>query len=568
MNVRAATATLIVILSATDFVVAHARSGHAEVASNVVPVGYARAFSENELAAEPTANWITNGGSLANQRFSPLTEINASNVARLRSVWRIHLGGAGIAARYSAESQPLEYRGVIYVSTGIDDVFAVSADDGKILWEHRAHLGKLSTICCGWINRGVALGDGKVYIGQLDGKLVALDQMSGNVVWSTPLEPWQSGYTITSAPLYVDGMVITGLAGGAYGIRGRVTAFDAETGKEVWRFYTIPGPGQTGYESWPQTGNVWLRGGAPVLQTPSADPRLGLLYFSTGNAGPDNDGSKRAGKNLFAASIVAVDLKTGRLRWYYQMVHHDIWDYDAPAATVLFNAMIDGRPVRGIGEPEKTGWLYLLDRTNGKPIFPIPERPVPQDARQKTWPTQPIPGTTEFVPHRLPNAQAYFKEMTIIPPGSVGGTNGPPSTYNPNTHTLYGCAQIGVDKDTGIFSAFDVTTGKMVWQKVWPGDSCYSGPAATAGNLVFVGRNRAELQAYNAGNGELLWTFQTGAGANGMPTIFRRNGHEYLTYYAGGNALAATPHGDYLWLFGLDGKLGPGRPLAPARDKA
>lgn len=245
--------------------------------------------------------------------------------------------------------------------------------------------------------RGVALGAGKVYIAQLDGTLVALDRRSGDVVWSTRVEPWQSGYTITTAPLYVDGLVIIGVAGGEFGSRGRVTAFNAETGKEVWRFYTVPGPGQMGHESWPQTGNVWLRGGAAVWQTPSVDPRLGLVYFSTGHAGPDNDGSNRAGKNLFSASIVAVDLKTGQLRWYYQMVHHDIWGFSAPSPTVLFDAWIDGRFVRGIGEAGKTGRPYLLDRTNGKPLFPIPERPVPQDARRKTWPTQPVPKTGELL---------------------------------------------------------------------------------------------------------------------------------------------------------------------------
>jgi quinohemoprotein ethanol dehydrogenase len=451
--------------------------------------------------------------------------------------------------------------------------------------------------------------------GQLDGKLVALDQTTGNTAWSTQVANWREGYTITSAPLYVDGMVITGMAGGENAIRGRLTAFDAKTGKEVWRFYTVPGPGEFGHDTWPRNSDAWKHGSASIWQTPSVDPKLGLLYFTTGNAGPDNNGSARAGKNLFSASMLALDVKTGKLRWYYQMVHHDIWDYDAPSPTVLFDATINGKLVHGIGEAEKTGWLYLLDRTNGKPIFPIPEKPVPQDAHQKTWPTQPIPSYAAFI-SQVPSAAAvalvkkqatadaghpvetiiakqmytpFWRTMTIAVPGPPGGTNWQPSSYNPNTHMFYVCGQqgaVGNTADTagvarrrpgqpqpvtdgseitvgggfgqgaGTFTAIDATSGKIVWQKKFH-ESCYSGSATTAGNLVFLGRNGGELEAYNATNGDKLWSFQTGAGANDVPTIFRRNGHEYLAFYAGGNALAATPHGDNLWLFALDGKLGP-----------
>jgi quinohemoprotein ethanol dehydrogenase len=576
----------------------------------------APAFSTDELAALPTDNWITNGGSLANQRYSPLTEITTDNVSELKGVWHTHLRGSALAAKYSAESQPVVYKGTIYVPTGEDDVFAVDAADGKILWQYKANLDqKISTVCCGWESRGVALGEGKVYIGQLDGNLVALDQKTGKVAWKTLVMPWQQGYSITNAPLYVDGMVITGVSGGEYGIRGRLTAYDAETGKEVWRFYTIPGPGETGHETWPAKGDAWKHGGAPVWQTPSVDPKLGLLYFSTGNAGPDNDGSGRAGKNLFAASMIALDLKTGKLRWHYQMVHHDIWDYDAPSPTVLFDATIDGTPRQGIGEASKTGWLYLLDRTNGKPLFPTPEKPVPQNANQKTWPTQPIPSYAPFVPHAPSDKQyndvlkqlaqaaghpvkairaktmytPYWKTPVVYTPGPQGGTNWQPSSYNPKTQMFYVCAQSGLVASTagteepaarkpgaptpaaigstltesggfgsnvGYFSAIDATSGRIVWQKRWP-ESCYAGSATTAGNLVFVGRSGGELLAYDARNGKQLWSFQTGAGANNAPTIFQRNGTQHVVFYAGGNALGASPHGDDLWLFSLDGTLGP-----------
>jgi alcohol dehydrogenase (cytochrome c) len=385
-------------------------------------------------------------------------------------------------------------------------------------------------------------------------------------------------------------------------------AFNATTGKEVWRFYTIPGPGQRGFETWPQTGDAWQGGGAAVWQTPSVDPKLGLLYFSTGNPSPDDDGAIRAGANLFAVSIVALDIKTGKLRWYYQMVHHDLWDYDAPSPTVLFDTTIHGKLVHGIGEAPKTGWLYLLDRTTGKPIFPIPEKPVPQEADQATYPTQPFPSLPPALAIQVPTpAQVaeiqqrakgapmavsthpytpYKNTMMVTDPGPAGGTNWAPSSYDPATHRMYVCGQNGVagmtagdapppspnpngalvhdvgsiwtvgGPNTGYFDAIDVTTGKVVWKQHFA-DSCYSGSVVTAGNLVFVGRNGGELQAYNAKTGVLLWRFQTGAGANNVATIFRHNGKEYLAFFAGGNALGATPHGDNLWLFGLDGTLGP-----------
>jgi quinohemoprotein ethanol dehydrogenase len=591
-------------------------NANANVVLSADGIAKAPAFTASQLAAEPKDGWITNGGSLWNQRYSPLSEIDTSNVKDLKGEWMTHLDGSGLAAKYSAESQPLVYEGVIYVPTGQDDVFAVSVATGRVLWKYTADLDQtISVVCCGWLSRGVALGDGKVYIGQLDGKLVALDQQTGKVVWTTQVARWQDGYSITNAPLYLDGRVLTGVSGGEFGIRGRVTAFDADTGKEVWRFYTIPGPGEVGHDTWPVDNDSWRHGGAPVWQTPSVDPKLGLIYFSTGNASPDLDGSKRAGDNLFNASIVAVDAKTGEHRWHYQMVHHDIWDYDAPSPTVLFDVEIGGTMRHGIAEAEKTGWLYMLDRETGKPLLPIPEKAVPQDESQHTAATQPIPSYPPFSSHTPTKAQvtditrrakaaakggkplpvvgaddiyAPFWKHTIVvnAPGPQGGTNWQPTSYNPDTQMFYVCAQNsasgysaatgepakqqdvkkaeigsvfttnGFGDNAGVFVAIDATTGKIAWQHRWP-ESCYAGSTTTGGNLVFVGRNNGELQAYDAKTGEQLWSFQTGAGANSTVSVFEQDGKEYLAFLAGGNALAASAHGDNLWLFSLDGTLGP-----------
>jgi quinohemoprotein ethanol dehydrogenase len=590
-----------------------------QIAAERAAIAAAPAFTADELKADPEEAWLTNGGSLMNQRYSPLDEIDTSNVKDLKGVWRTHLGGSAIAAKYSAESQPIVWDGVAYVSTGEDDVFAVSIDSGRILWQYEGNLDSaIATVCCGWLSRGVAIGDGRVYLGKLDGSLVALDQKTGKEVWSVDVGDWQDGYTIASAPLYYDGMVIIGGSGGEFSIRGRLQAYDAKTGDLRWRFFTVPGPGEKGHDSWPADNDSWKHGGAPIWQTPAVDPVLGLLYFSTGNASPDLDGSRRAGDNLFNASIVALDAKTGKYRWHYQQVHHDIWDYDGPSPVVLFD--VDGR--KGIAQASKTGWLYLLDRETGKPLLPIPEKPVPQLAVQKTAKTQPIPSYPPFVPHqvtdeayqdivklvkqnakggpmpkvtRAPRMYTPFDEgVTVMTPGPQGGTNWQPISFNPDTQMFYVCAQAGVGGYTrattalapgkqgqvadlggllvisgfgnqvGYFSAIDAKTGEIRWQKRWP-ESCYSGTATTAGGLVFVGRNAGQLEAYDAESGDRLWSFQTGAGANDTPTIFERNGKQYVLFYAGGNSLAASPHGDNLWLFSLDGTLGPAQSVGPGK---
>ncbi|HVY65452.1 MAG TPA: PQQ-binding-like beta-propeller repeat protein [Gammaproteobacteria bacterium] len=560
-------------------------------------------FAPAALVAPPKTGWPTNGGNLYNQRYSPLTAINRGNVAQLKGVWRTHLKGSGSAPQYSGEAQPIVHDGVVYVITGADDVFAIGVETGAILWEYEAKLDPaITAVCCGWTNRGVAIGDGKIFFGQLDGKLVALDQRTGKPVWQVQAERWQEGFSLTSAPLYYDGMLITGFAGAELGVRGRVKAFDAKNGKLLWSFYTIPGAGEPGHETWPAYNEVWANGGATVWQTPAVDPELGLLYFSTGNPGPDFNGAVRPGDNLYTSSIIAVEAKTGRYRWHFQEVHHDIWDYDAPNPVVLFDVRIGGVLHKGLAQVGKTGWAYILDRVTGKPLVGIEERPVLQEPRQATSPTQPYPLGDAIVPqhvdiapegYELVNGGRIFTPFIgdkglIASPSLYGGANWPPSSYDPARQRLYVCASdvpgnfIGGDRDfeiapegahyeggvvgfaplprSGIFAALDVTTNKLVWRQRWL-DQCYSGSIATAGGLVFVGRNDGRLTALDSDTGGKLWEFRTGAGMNAPASTFEHKGKQYVVAYSAGNVLVGSPHGDSVWLFALDGT------LPPASDK-
>jgi alcohol dehydrogenase (cytochrome c) len=545
----------------------------------------------------PTSSWPTNGGDLFNRRYSPLTEIDRTNVAGLKGVWRARLGGSGVGPQYSGEAQPIVVDGVVYVVTGADDVFAIDFETGNTLWDYRANLDpKNNAVCCGWTSRGVALGEGKVFVGQLDGKLVALDSKTGKVAWSVQAERWQEGYTITAAPLYYGGLVITGFAGGERGIRGRVKAFDAKSGALRWTFYTIPGPGEIGHDSWPADNDLWQDGGAPVWQTPAVDPELGLIYFSTGNPGPDYNGSLRPGNNLFSSSIVALDAQTGKYRWHFQQVHHDLWDYDGPSPVVLFDIEIDGKLRHGLAQASKTGWVYILDRTDGQPLVGIEERPVPQDARQATSPTQPYPKGDAFVPQSIPIAPEgtelvnqgriftpFWTDRPVpIKPGVGGGANWPPSSYDAATGYLYVCAAdriwayisqpvenerppegasyIGGGfggfflHSLGIFAALDMRTNTLVWQQQWA-EPCYSGSVTTAGGLVFVGRSDGRLTALDSSDGTKLWEFQTGAGMNAPVSVVEHDGREYVVAYSAGNLFAGSARGDSVWLFALNGTL-------------
>ena len=561
----------------------------------------APAFGASALAAPPRDGWLTNGGTLYNQRYSPLDQINRDNVGTLKARWRTHLEGSGAGPQHSGQGQPIVHEGVVYITTGESDVFALDVDTGTVLWRYRAQLdAERVHVCCGWVNRGVAIGDGRIYHGQLDAQLVAIDQRSGKELWRVQAEDPLLGYSIVSAPLYYDGMVIIGFGGGELGTRGRIKAFDARDGRLVWTFYTIPAPGEFGADTWPADNDAWKYGGAPIWQTPAVDPELGLLYFSTGNAAPDYNGAGRKGDNLFTASILALEVKTGKYRWHFQQVHHDIWDYDSPNPVILFDAPYFGQMRKGIAQVSKTGWVYLLDRVTGKPLLGIEERPVPQEPRQHTAATQPFVVGDSVVPQEMDYAPEGFELVNkgrmftpfwdkVIVYKPQMGVNWPPSSYDPATHRMFIC---GIDhvatsisdqkgftppnlpavymggswSDPGVarrgtFTAMDLTTNRIVWQQQWP-SSCFNGTLATGGGLVFVGRSDGRFTALDSSTGSRLWQFQTDAGVAAPASSFLHKGRQQIVVLSAGTMFGGGRKGDSVWMFSLDGTIGP-LPAAP-----
>jgi PQQ-dependent dehydrogenase (methanol/ethanol family) len=569
--------------------------GAAAGAAGRAPLPLAPPFAAGALRAAPSQDWPTNGGNLGNERFSTVAALDERGVRTLRPAWRATLGSGGTPG-VSGEATPVVYRGVMYIATGASDVLALDAATGRRLWAYRARLPADVTSCCGWASRGVALGDGKVFLARLDGRLVALAQRTGKPVWSARVGRWQDGYTLTAAPLYYDGLVLIGVSGSSFGIRGHMSAYDARTGRLVWRFATIPAPGQRGHETWPP-GPAWRWGGAAVWTTPSVDPDLGLVYFATGNPAPHN-GRYRAGDNLFSSSLLALDARTGRYRWHYQFVHHDIWDYDCATPSVLLDVRVRGRVRRAVAQACKTGWVYLLDRRTGRPLLGIAERRVEQSAYQRTARTQPFPAGDPFVPQCADPRDfagreeegksirvacifaAYGPDRFVsVKPSALGGANWPPLSYSRRTGYLYVC---GVDRPTalralpvprvmpadafytgvtgllgepdqirGTFTAIDTRTNTVAWQNRWREQMCYSGSVATAGGVVLVGRGAQGLVAYSATSGRELWRRRLDAGVNAPPVVYRARGRVFVAVLAGGSAQGGedTPPGDTVWAF-------------------
>lgn len=560
----------------------------------------APAFTATQLNADPTTQWLTNGGSLSNERFSPLTELTRDNIAQVKAEWQLHLG-SGTGPRHSGQGEPIVHDGVIYQPTGANDVFAISVATGEILWKYTANLDEDGvTVCCGWVVRGVAIGEGRVYVGMLDARLVALDQQTGAVLWDTRVADPAAGYGITAAPRYYDGKVFIGVTGGEYQVRGKMEAYDATNGALLWTFNTIPGPGEFGHDTWPDYNDAWMYGGAPVWQTPAIDPELGMIYFSTGNASPDQNGAIRAGDNLFTVSILALDVNTGEYKWHFQQTRHDIWDYDSSSPVVLFDVEKDGVARKGLSQISKSGYLFLLDRITGEGLTPIIDTPVPQIAEQFTAATQPIPQGDTMINHCIPDEQVpegwtltnngctytpFGREAALYMP--LAGSNWMPTAFDPASGYVYVCAsegiggaflgdfgedELGVQTGEMIYGggfklptgttrrsyqiAVDTRTHNIVW-KIESDVGCNAGATVTAGGLLLISRQDGTLRAYDSANGDEVWRFQLDAQAAPSPVVFEHDGRQKLLVFAGGSLYSPGPKSDSLWLMSLDGTQGP-----------
>jgi quinohemoprotein ethanol dehydrogenase len=544
----------------------------------------------SNVGQQPPTNvdWPYYGNDFTNQRYQDLDQINPSNVSQLQPLWIFHTGVLDPGASFAAT--PVVVDGTMYITTGNSDVFALDAATGQEKWAYHPaeDMTPFSEIPlkAGRINRGVAVGGGKVFIGRMDAILVALDATTGEVVWRTQVADPRNGYNISSAPLYFDGLVFIGPTGGEFRAHGYFDAYNAETGELVWRFFT--------YDKSTWAGESWLETGSTVWVPAALDPELGLLYLSTGNPGNDANGSKRAGMNLYANSVVALHARTGELAWYFQEIHHDIWDYDANTTPVLFDLVKDGVTTPAVGHCNKTGFYFILDRRTGQPLYDVVEQPVPTTPEwQNPWPTQPISAIEPLAPQTVSEQPMDAMTVTaplftppsetpqIMVPGPHGGCNWPPHAYSPRTRFVYYTSQYaphmfqafpemfgglfagianpaidGMDR-YGIVGALDTTTGRVAWQRrIQTG--VYSG-LVVAGDLVFFGENTGKFQAVDPMTGDELWSFRSDnprvGGANAGPIAYMVNGKEFIANAFGGSFVQAQVHlaniGDAVVAFGL-----------------
>jgi alcohol dehydrogenase (cytochrome c) len=522
-------------------------------AGTAPPVTQSVSYERILRARSEPHNWLTYYGAYDGQRYSPLEQINTENVRRLTPAWVFQCGSAGLhagATTYAFENAPIVVDGVMFITGWDGFVWALDAATGKELWRYKHAIPFDTSLCCGNVNRGVAVAHGKVFVVSANAHLLALDASTGQMVWDKTYGDVRAGESGTLAPLIVKDKVIIGSAGGEFGVRGHLDAFEIETGNHVWRTYTVPKPGEPGSETWPKDGEAWARGGANCWITGTYDPELNLLYVGTGNPAPDFDGGVREGDNLYTDSTIAVDADSGEIRWHYQCTPHDLWDYDSISENILFEQ--DGQKLSA--HFDKNGYCFVLDRTNGRlvRVFPFVDR--------ITWGE--IDATGKVTAKVYPDKEG---DPVHFWPGPAGGKEWTHAAYNPNTQLFYVPVQdvgatatrrrrefkegipywgagVAVDAENmaGSVSAFDPATGNEVWR--WRNTVPMCGSVlTTGGGLVFAGEPSGEFHAFNARTGEPLWQFQCGSGHHSSPT----------TYSVGGRQFVAVPTGWGGWVEGF-----------------
>src|SRR6266498_666836 len=542
-----------------------ATTAGAPMSSSLAPVTQAML----DAAAKDGANHLHPNSNYEQTRYYPAAQINPANVGNLRPVFTFQT-----AVLESMETAPLVVNGVMFLTTSFNHVYAVDAATGKEFWHYKHKMGPITTFCCGPNNRGVAAYEGMLYMGTLDAKLVALDAKTGRVAWETQIADPEKGYSETMAPTVVEGKVLIGTNGGEYGIRGFLKAFDAKTGKLLWTFYTIPEKGHAGVGAENDAtgrntqrdiaaekkqlagkgGAFYQTLGGGVWMTPAVDRKTKTVFFVAGNPSPDLYGTERPGDNLYTDSMVAIDLNTGKYKWHFQYIAHDVWDLDAVSPPILTQAKDkDGKMVDVVIHGGKTGHVYVHERGTGK-LIRFSEAMIPQE---NMW--------------VLPT-----KTGARMLPGANGGVEWSPMAINPKTRMAYAAnlhqpmtyhveetpypggklwlggafKTIPSEEQWGRLVAVNLDTGKIAWGVKTP-QPLIGGVLATAGDLVFNGEGNGWFKAFDARTGKELWKYNAGAGVNSPAVSYMVNGKQYIAVAAGGNTQLDFKRGNSVIVFTL-----------------
>ncbi len=547
------------------------------------PAPYSAVTAERLTHPEP-GNWLMYRRTYDSWGYSPLKQIDTGNVAQLKPLWSFSTG-----VEEGHQAPPIVNDGVMFITTPRDQVLALDARTGNLLWRYRREL-PADLFQLHPTNRGVALYGDRVYIATVDAFLVALDARTGALIWQKPVENYLAGYYMTMAPLVVEGKIMVGVSGGEFGIRGFIQAFDASSGESLWKTFTVPGPGEPGHDSWP--GETWKRGGVPVWLTGSYDPDTKLAYWGTGNAGPWM-GDQRAGDNLYATSVIALDVATGKIRAHHQYHWNDSWDWDEVAAPLLIDLPRNGKTIKSLVHAGRNGYLWVLERSANDIRYVAGTPYVKQNVFTKLDPES---GRPAYDPTKIPHSGGRAEFC----PSLWGGKDWPPTAYNPDTGYLYipanenlcsaftgetktkyrrGELYMGVPfakievlptpaarEHIGELQAWDMKTGKKVWTSTFKSHNW--GPVlTTGGGLVFAGgTNDRYFRAFDAKDGKILWQQRTNSGVVGVPTSYSLDGKQYVAVQSGWGVDAQrkqdfldqafgthtqVPQGGVLWVFGL-----------------
>jgi len=510
--------------------------------------------SQDLVAPLPGENWVSYNGDYSGRRYSQLSEINVNNVGHLRAEWIFHAHNSD-----RLEVTPVVVNGMMFV-TSANDVFALDAQTGRTVWHYARPISQgLIDDASGHISRGVGVWHDRVYRETDNAHLLCLDARSGDLLWDVAYADWNGNYGATSAPLVVKDKVIVGTSGGDDGVRGFVAAFDAESGKLSWRFWTIPAPGEFGSSSWP--GDLYQHGGGTTWMPGTYDPQLNTLFWGTSNPAPDFEGSVRPGDDLYTDCLLALDPDTGKLKWYFQFTPHDLFDYDATETPVLIDVAFKGESRKLVVQANRNGYIYVLDRTSGEFLSAI------RFVEKVNWANEIDAKGRPIRSDIMPTPSG-----TKVCPGYAGATNWFSPSYSETTHLFYflvreqcqtyfsaaepqqfqpgkefystGVKHAAGEKSEKILMAFDVSSGTFLWKypQIGSGHSM-SGTMVTAGGLLFFGDDAQSFEAVDAQNGKPLWHFNTGQDMSASPMTYAVGGKQYVAVAAGSDVLsfALTP---------------------------